>query len=182
MVVDIKTENSLYRLDFKAKTWERLETSEASGYVRTKGGTFNSVGPILKDQPLQLWMDVLPTSEPGSSGRLVHTSHVLEVSYPENKPHEVKPLHIYWRKEEHAGDFDFAATEADGLWYFWTESWADHNGPYPDFETATRKIAEYGNWLLNGDNTFYTSSNGDFSQHGPRIGFVALKVAEPPQS
>ena len=172
MVVDIKTENSLYRLDFKAKTWERLEVSQNSGYVRTKGGTFLRVGPILQHRPLEIWMEPLPTSVPGTTGRLVQTSHVLEVMYPENKVHAVNPLHIFWRKEEH-GDPAYLSTEPDGLWYFWTETWADHEGPYPDFETADRKGDEYGKWLSDGDTTFYTSSNGDFSQHGVRLGVIA---------
>lgn len=44
MTVEVVTENgSVYRIDYDAKTWERVEETCLSGKVRTEGGDWTEV-------------------------------------------------------------------------------------------------------------------------------------------
>lgn len=35
-------------------------------------------------------------------------------------------------------------------WYFWTETWADYSGPYPDRTATEVALTQYADWLTNG--------------------------------
>jgi hypothetical protein len=38
-------------------------------------------------------------------------------------------------------------TRADGLWYFWDETWTRYYGPYDSKDEAEKMCNDYARWL-----------------------------------
>lgn len=41
--------------------------------------------------------------------------------------------------------------QEDGKWYFWSETWADRQGPYDTEENARFELVAYCQWLDTGE-------------------------------
>ncbi len=66
---------SRYLIDRKKGTWERIQTGETSGDLRTTGGVFIDV-KLAKGQSMAL---IGPPINDDADGRLVITSRVIEI-------------------------------------------------------------------------------------------------------
>jgi hypothetical protein len=65
---------SVYEIDTDKKTWERIETTDESGYVRSKGGTYNSITNLVIGERLNM---LCPPIVPNMTARLISTSPIV---------------------------------------------------------------------------------------------------------
>lgn len=77
----VRTETgSEYVIDLTLKTWERLKRENSSGKLRTESGTYQEIEPIKLGEGVLMICDPLPESVPGTTGRMVLTSNVVEIT------------------------------------------------------------------------------------------------------
>lgn len=70
-----------YKIDVAAKTWERLSKTDKSGHLRTESGSITNIdGPVVGQRMVIL----APPLNPESAVRVISTSPVALVEFPEN--------------------------------------------------------------------------------------------------
>lgn len=73
----LRTETgSLYHIDCEALTWERSESTDKSGYLRTDGGTITSYKEPKLGQPFIL---LCPALVPMTFCRIIMTTAVISI-------------------------------------------------------------------------------------------------------
>ncbi len=68
---------SVYKIDTEKKTWERIEVTCDSGYIRTKDGTYNEITKIAIGERLIM---ICPAIVPNMDGRLISTSSIVSIN------------------------------------------------------------------------------------------------------
>jgi len=77
MKKSVHTESgSRYLIDYDNQTWERYQTGEKSGGLRSDGGQFVEINPLVVGQRLMM---VCPPFHEKADGRVVITSAIISI-------------------------------------------------------------------------------------------------------